>query len=149
MWTCNRLDLQRAGSQPVMPKNLPNHCSSMKERSLKCVVNVSTMSESGFRDFGGLARTPNDNVTSRSMGRLPCAQSKFPVGFILIFTLFPWQSSLRAEFHVPVRSVLLDGWETGDTIQKMGDVTHFMEGYFYVGCRFIGIPYFLTKFGEW
>jgi hypothetical protein len=22
--------------------------------------------------------------------------------------------------------------------KKMGDVTHFMEGYFYVGCRFIG-----------
>ena len=37
----------------------------------------------------------------------------------------------------------------GDIIQKMGDVTHFMEGYFYVGCRFIGISYFLTKFGEW
>ena len=26
MWTCNRLDLQRLGSQPVMPKNLPDHC---------------------------------------------------------------------------------------------------------------------------
>ena len=25
MWTCNRLDLQTLGSQPVMPKNLPNH----------------------------------------------------------------------------------------------------------------------------
>ena len=25
MWTCNRLDLQPLGSQPVMPKNLPNH----------------------------------------------------------------------------------------------------------------------------
>ena len=28
MWTCNRLDLQTLGSQPVMPKNLPDHCSS-------------------------------------------------------------------------------------------------------------------------
>ena len=37
----------------------------------------------------------------------------------------------------------------GDIIQKMGDVTHFMEGCFYVGCRFIGISHFLTKFGEW
>ena len=27
MLTCNRLDLQTLGSQPVMPKNLPNHCS--------------------------------------------------------------------------------------------------------------------------
>ena len=27
MWTCNRLDLQTLGSQPVMPKNLPNLCS--------------------------------------------------------------------------------------------------------------------------
>ena len=44
----------------------------------------------------------------------------------------------------------LNGWETGDIIQKMGDVTHFMEGYFYVGCCwFISISYFLTKFGEW
>ena len=36
-----------------------------------------------------------------------------------------------------------------DIIQKMGDVTHFMEEYFYVGYRFILIFYFLTKFGEW
>jgi hypothetical protein len=27
MSTCNRLDLQTLGSQPVMPKNLPNHWS--------------------------------------------------------------------------------------------------------------------------
>ena len=27
--TCNRLDLQTLGSQPVMPKNLPEHCSSL------------------------------------------------------------------------------------------------------------------------
>ena len=27
MSTCNRLDLQALGSQPVMPKNLPNHCT--------------------------------------------------------------------------------------------------------------------------
>ena len=26
MSTCNPLDLQKLGSQPVMPKNLPNHC---------------------------------------------------------------------------------------------------------------------------
>ena len=26
MSTCNRLDLQTVGSQPVMPKNLPDHC---------------------------------------------------------------------------------------------------------------------------
>ena len=26
MWTCNRLDLQTLGFQPIMPKNLPNHC---------------------------------------------------------------------------------------------------------------------------
>ena len=25
MWTINRLDLQTLGSQPVMPKNLPDH----------------------------------------------------------------------------------------------------------------------------
>ena len=27
MSTCNRLDLQTLGSQPIMPKNLPDHCS--------------------------------------------------------------------------------------------------------------------------
>ena len=26
MSTCSRLDLQTLGSQPIMPKNLPNHC---------------------------------------------------------------------------------------------------------------------------
>ena len=26
MSTCNRMDLQTLGSQPVVPKNLPNHC---------------------------------------------------------------------------------------------------------------------------
>ena len=26
MSTCNRLDLQTLGSQPIMPKNLPDHC---------------------------------------------------------------------------------------------------------------------------
>ena len=29
MSTCNRLDLQTLGCQLVMPKNLPNHWSSM------------------------------------------------------------------------------------------------------------------------
>jgi hypothetical protein len=27
MSTCNRLDLQTLGSQPIMPKNLPDHCN--------------------------------------------------------------------------------------------------------------------------
>jgi len=26
MSTCNRLDLQTLGSQPIMPKTLPEHC---------------------------------------------------------------------------------------------------------------------------
>ena len=31
MSTCNRLDLQTLGSQPIMPKNLPDHwCTSYK-----------------------------------------------------------------------------------------------------------------------
>jgi hypothetical protein len=28
MSTCNRLDLQTLGSQPIMPKNLPEHWSA-------------------------------------------------------------------------------------------------------------------------
>ena len=30
MPTCNQLDLQTLGSQPVMPRNLPNHCNILK-----------------------------------------------------------------------------------------------------------------------
>ena len=30
--TCNRLDLQTLESQPIMPKNLPDHCSSCKNK---------------------------------------------------------------------------------------------------------------------
>ena len=30
MWTCNRLDLQTLGSEPVMPKNLPDHWSDVR-----------------------------------------------------------------------------------------------------------------------
>ena len=29
MSTCNWLDLQTIGSQPVMPKNLPDHCGEL------------------------------------------------------------------------------------------------------------------------
>ena len=34
MSTCNRLDLQTPGSRPVMPTNLPGHCTArlVKER---------------------------------------------------------------------------------------------------------------------
>ena len=31
MSTYNRLDLQTLGSQPVMPKNLPDHCVCERE----------------------------------------------------------------------------------------------------------------------
>ena len=57
--------------------------------------------------------------------------------------------NIGAKFHVLVPVRFLNGWETGDIIQKMGDVTHFLEAYFYVGCWFVGISYFITKFGEW
>jgi hypothetical protein len=29
MSTCNRLDLQTLGSQPIMPKNIPDHCPTL------------------------------------------------------------------------------------------------------------------------
>ena len=44
MSACNRLDLQTLGSQPVMPKNLPDHCSelvflsSLSVRSSKKII---------------------------------------------------------------------------------------------------------------
>ena len=62
--------------------------------------------------------------------------------FLTFFTPF------KAKFHVPVPVHLLSGWETGDIMQKMGDVTHLMKGCLYVGCQFILISYFVTKFGE-
>jgi hypothetical protein len=34
MSTCNRLDLQALGSQPIMPKNLPEHCHLLKSYSV-------------------------------------------------------------------------------------------------------------------
>ena len=34
MSTCNRLDLQTLGSQPVMPKNLPDHCPNRIESAV-------------------------------------------------------------------------------------------------------------------
>ena len=34
MSTCNRSDLQTIGSRPVMPKNLPDHCSSLQNEGL-------------------------------------------------------------------------------------------------------------------
>ena len=32
MPTCDRLDLQTLGSQPIMPKNLPDHWCAMSTR---------------------------------------------------------------------------------------------------------------------
>ena len=55
---------------------------------------------------------------------------------------------VRAKFHVPVPVHFLSGWEMDDIIQNMGDVTHLVKGYFYAGCRFISISYFLTKSNE-
>ena len=33
MWTCNQLEMQTIGSQPVMLKNLPNHCFTHETKS--------------------------------------------------------------------------------------------------------------------
>ena len=35
MSTCNQLDLQTLGSQPVMPKYLPDRCSNQEGRNLQ------------------------------------------------------------------------------------------------------------------
>ena len=39
MSTCNRLDLQTLGSQPIMPKNLPDHCSGYQYWCLPQILN--------------------------------------------------------------------------------------------------------------
>jgi hypothetical protein len=85
---------------------------------------------------------------------IPCSHSGTPStspmsGGKAEYTLNFASTTLRAWFHVPVPVCFLNEWKTGDIIKKMGDVTHFMEGYFYVGCRFISISYLLTKFGVW
>jgi hypothetical protein len=41
MSTCNRLDLQTLGSQPVMPKNLPDHWSDGTHGKLECGLGVT------------------------------------------------------------------------------------------------------------
>ena len=73
--------------------------SRMKDRSLKCVMNVSTMSASGFRNFGVLASTPTDNVNylqslwaDDSAHNRNCQSISFPVS--TIFTLLPSQALL-------------------------------------------------------
>jgi hypothetical protein len=42
MSTCNRLDLQTLGSQPIMPKNLPDHWSSSYQSRSELAGLVST-----------------------------------------------------------------------------------------------------------
>ena len=46
------------------------------------------------------------------------------------------------KFHalVPVR--FLNGWKTGDIIQKLNDVTHFMEGFSMWGASSFQFPIF-------
>ena len=36
--TCNRLDLQTLVFQPIMPKNLPNHCATLATKSRTCSI---------------------------------------------------------------------------------------------------------------
>ena len=40
MSTCNQLDLETLGSQPVMPKNLPGHCKELRE--VECTIAVES-----------------------------------------------------------------------------------------------------------
>ena len=39
MSTCNQLDLQKLGSQPIMPKNLPDHCTKLTSTMLITALN--------------------------------------------------------------------------------------------------------------
>jgi hypothetical protein len=45
MSTCNRMDLQTPGSQPIMPKSLPYHCVLIKE---------AMFSSSNFQELSGV-----------------------------------------------------------------------------------------------
>ena len=44
MWTCNRLNLQTQGSQPIMPENLPDHwaglCAHNMITNLNSIVDI-------------------------------------------------------------------------------------------------------------
>jgi hypothetical protein len=42
MSTCNRLDLQTLGSQPIMPKNLPDHCFRPLGKHLRIIMIITT-----------------------------------------------------------------------------------------------------------
>ena len=43
MWTCNRLDLETLGSQPVLPKNLPNHWFEWVSIHFRSICAISTI----------------------------------------------------------------------------------------------------------
>ena len=38
--TCNQLDLQTHGSQPIMPKNLPHHCMDLRSKLNDCLWKI-------------------------------------------------------------------------------------------------------------
>ena len=65
MSTCNRLDLQKLGSQPVMPKNIPDHCSTLVtchfilfgHFTKTCCAKVSTLHNEGLSKGCHVGRT--------------------------------------------------------------------------------------------
>jgi hypothetical protein len=67
MSICNQLDLQRLGSQPVMPKNLPDHCFIAAYSS----TNFFNLRELYYKIYKymscGVLEHPNDSVRSAGL----------------------------------------------------------------------------------
>ena len=66
---------------------------------------------------------------------------------VLKATILPSQGMVPCTGPSPFCKWVKNRWYHKKT--NWGDVTHFMEGYFYVECWLSLISYFLTKFGEW
>ena len=63
MSACNRLDLQALGSQPVMPKTLPDHCSPITVSEILLIL--------WERIFGNLFQLLEQQQLTSNSGPLP------------------------------------------------------------------------------
>jgi hypothetical protein len=85
MSTCNRLDLQTLGSQPVMPKNLPDHWSSQRISFFRSLFNQSARAHTHLLKTHTRARTHTHLLKTHTHTRAHThTQGKYEVFVTLI-----------------------------------------------------------------
>ena len=108
MWTCNQLDLQRLGSQPIMPKNLPHHCSSGSSQTEPPV---------GLRSRGSRLDGLDQMWVRKTRGGAPCVGS-LSVGVLsfsghkllqYIFSRWIWEIGTGHDFPLWLWLLFHDG----------------------------------------